>query len=264
MAAVLLSDKMETKYIINALSGRFRRCLEEAENSSIEYDLAGCRFGPECSELLKDYYATVNFCNTEDAYLDELLKNNIAYKREKIEEYEVLTIRGTSSLDDYFDMAQNLPTGARFKVDCSLTSIMDRSTLVLLIMTRPDLDLDIRQCSHDVFSYVRDSWLSVWEHHDKYYELMPPNVVITEKQPNSEYYGRPSYGYQKEETFVRNRLVLPYEFGNSQIIKLDQSIRVSEEWRLTVEKCIDVFETASISRKPGKVIRNILTFREDT
>lgn len=263
MATMLLCEKMGTKFIINALSMRFRRCLDEAATSGVEYDLAGCRFGPECADLLKDYYDRVNFCNTEDSYLDGLLKNNMDYKRNPPEEYELLTIRNMRSLDDYFDLAENLPQGGQFKVDCSLTSIADRSILVLLIMTRPDLELDIRQCSHDVFTYVRDSWLSVAEHHDKYYELIPPDVLVVEKQPDSDYYGRPSYGLQREQAFIRNRLVLPYEFGNSQIITLDQSIKVSQEWRLTVEKCIDAFEMANMSHKPGKVLRNILTFRED-
>lgn len=263
MATVLLHEMMGTRFIINALSMRFRRCLEDSVAAGNELDLSGCKFGPECADLLKDYYDKLDFKNSEDEYLDSILKNNMEYKRNAPEEWEVLTIRNMKSLEEYMDLVKNLPQGAQFKVDCSLTSIADRSILTLLIMTRPDLELDIRQCSHDVFSFVRDTWLSVAEHHERYYELIPPDVTIVEKQPDSDYYGKLSYGFQREQTFIRNRLVLPYEFGNSQIIVLDQSVQVPKEWRLTVEKCIDTFEMVSISHKPGKVLRNILTFRED-
>lgn len=262
MATVLLKDMMETRYIINALAGRFRNCLNIAIDNGNIVDLAECKFGPECAYILNEYYSKLQFCNSTDAYLDSILKNNMAYRTEQIEEYEPLQFKDVRSIEYYLTLAKELPNGGKYKVECSLDSMTSKSALILLIMTRPDLELDIRQCASDVYDFVRDTWLAVAEHHDKYYELIPPNTVIREMQENG-YFGAANCGYQKEQTFIRNKKVLPYEFGNSQIITPDGKHPVAEEWRPTAEKCIYSFQTTGISRHSGKVLRNLLVFRED-
>lgn len=262
MATVLLHDLMETRYIIDALAMRFRRSLDTALSEGSDVDLAECRFGPLCSSILNEYYGKLRFINSEDSYLNDLLANNVAYKTEPIEEYETLTLRGITEIDTYMQLVKDLPQGARYKVDCSLSSLADKATLVLLLMTRPDLELDIRQCASDIYDFVRDTWIAVAEHHSKYYELIAPDTVIVEEQENG-YFGSPAYGYQKEQTFIKNRKVLPFEFGNTQIVTLDNSVQISNEWRTTAEKCISAFEHRRERRASGKVLRNLLTFRED-
>ena len=262
MGTVFLKDMMETRYIINALSMRFRRCLESAIENGDTVDFAECKFGPECAYMLNKYYGKVQMCNSADAYLDGLLKNNTAYRTEVIEEYEPLVLEGITVIDNYFELYNTLPNGGKFKVQCSLGSLACKATLVLLILSRPDLILDIRQCGSDIYDFVRDAWLTVAEHHDRYYELMAPDTVIREST-DGEYFGADSYGYQKETTFIRNRKVVPYEFGNTQIVNPDGSHPVEEEWRPVAEKCLMAFQQTNTERRSGKVLRNLLTFRED-
>jgi hypothetical protein len=106
-------------------------------------------------------------------------------------------------------------------------------------------------------------WLSSAEHHDEYWELIAPNTTLRTANENG-LYGDRSYGFMKEYDFIRSRMVLPLEFGNSQIIKLDEGQAVSDEWISVVEKCVGFFDTAKQSRRiPGKTVKDFLTFRED-
>lgn len=262
MGIIYLRDVMETRYIINALAMRFRRCMDDAIANGNTVDLAGCRFGPDCANMLNEYYDKVPMQNSEEPECDAIIKNNIEYKTGAIEEYEPLVIDHVDGADVFLDLYNNLPQGGQYKVECSLIDIKCRATLVLLIMTRSDLELDIRQCASDVYDFVRNTWLGVAEHHDKYYELLAPNTVIREMTEDG-YFGDRSYGYQKEQTFIRNRIVLPFEFGNTQLVNLGQSEQMQNEWQYTAEMCLKVLQPVTNERRSGKVLRNLLTFRED-
>ena len=130
-------------------------------------------------------------------------------------------------------------------------------------MTRPDIVFDITSCAADIFEFVRDLWISSSEHHDVYQELIAPNITTRVCDENGKY-GNPDYGFMNEHDFIRMRKVLPIEFGNTQIIKLDANQQVSEEWRAVVEKCLNVFDTATKTKRvAGKTVKDFLTFRED-
>lgn len=262
MAVVLLTDLMHTRYIINSLSGAFRATMEQCVSNGDIVDLAGCRFGPECAWILRSYHDKLDMQNSEDASLDALLKHNRQISTSAVQDYEILTIKGTQTLDTYLNLAKQLPEGSRYTVRINLSSVLDRATVILLIMTRPDIEFDIRQCASDVFDFVRDLWLINAKPHEAYYELLPPNTVLRQRSDNGQF-GDDSYGWYREDTFIHSRIVLPREFGNSQIIKLGSG-SPDEEWYPTVEKCLNVFQAVSRSvRTPGKVLRNYLTFREE-
>ena len=261
MATIKLMDELGTRYIINSLSGALSTVLQSASVNGDTVDLYGCRLGPDAALTIKGYYKTVDFVNTEDPYLDGVLKNNCVRSREEPEEYEVLDLQNVRSIEVYLNLAKELPTGARLKPVVSLSKLIDKVTLILLIMTRPDIEFDIRSCASDIYDYVRDAWLSSASHHDKYYELIPPDTVLRLPDENG-YFGCIGYGFQRETSFIRNRQVLPWEFGNTPIIEIGRG-SVSEEWRPVVEKCLDSFESSYAERKSGKVLRNLLTFREE-
>ena len=56
---VLLSEAIGTKYIINKIDKRLRVTLESLIGQ--EVDLSGCRFGPECADILKTFYGKITF-----------------------------------------------------------------------------------------------------------------------------------------------------------------------------------------------------------
>ncbi len=259
MGVIKLSDALGTRYVINALTGSLRSVFDSAVASGDSVDFQGCKFGPDAVMMLQEYYAILDMCNTTDSYLDGILKNNCERSRTEPEPYESLNLRDIKSIDTYMRLVEELPQGAKYKPEVSLSRILDKVTLILLIMTRPDVEFDIRSCSSDVYDYVRDAWLSNAEHHDKYYELIPPDTVL--HLPDADgYFGSQTYGYQREASFIRNRIVLPWEFGNTKIITLGGN-GVSNEWRLVVEKCLDAFQSSYAEKRSGRVLRNLLTFR---
>jgi hypothetical protein len=259
---IMLKVRMGTRFMINSLNLRLTRILEECKENGNTLDLNGCRFGPTCATLLSRYYSTVDLCNSESVYLDGILKNNCLAARATYDEYESLDLRNASELNTYLRLAEELPAGACYKPDMALSDPWSRATLILLIMTRPDIEFDIRSCGADVFEFVRDAWLSSAEHHEMYYERV--GVDITVRQVTSDgLYGDEYSGFKNERDFIHERKVLPYEFGNSQIIKLSKDDRVSDEWLPVVQKCLDLFQhTAEAQRVPGKTVKDFLTFRE--
>lgn len=260
---VLLRDMMNTRFMIQSLTKRFTDCLEQCKANGDTVDLNGCRLGPDCARIMFSYYDTLDFCNTEDSYLDGVLKNNCEAARQKLEEYEPLDLSKATTLDTYLDLVGSLPKGAKYNPAVNLGSSTSKATLILLIMTRPDIEFDIRSCAADIFEFVRDLWISSSEHHDVYQELIAPNITTRVCDENGKY-GNPDYGFMNEHDFIRMRKVLPIEFGNTQIIKLDANQQVSEEWRAVVEKCLNVFDTATKTKRvAGKTVKDFLTFRED-
>lgn len=261
MAVIKMAEALGTKYIINALTGAQVAFLDAQVGTGNIIDLAGCKMGPDSVAALRRYYATIDFQNSDDEYLDFILKSNCARDREVLEEYEHLNLVNVRSLDYFLELVNSLPQGSKYMPDVNITQILDKVTLILLIMARPDIEFDIRSCASDIYDYIRDVWLTSAESHDKYYELIPPDTVVRERREDGTF-GCGWYGYQREAMFIRNRVVLPWEFGNTYIIKLDASQQVSKEWRPVVEKCLDAFNQPYAMRKPGKVLRNLLTFRE--
>lgn len=258
---IVLTAELGTKYIINSLTGSLRGVLDAAVSNGSSVDLAGCKFGPDCALVLQEYYESIDFVNTADSHLDSILRSNCERSRTEPEQYEELNLRNIRSIDTYMDLVKSLPENSKYKPNVSLSHLLDKVTLVLLIMSRPDIEFDIRSCASDVYEYVRDAWISNAKHHDKYYELIPPDTVL--RLPDADgYFGSQGYGYQRETSFIRNRIVLPWEFGNTKIITLGGD-GVDEEWRMVVEKCLDAFQDSYAERKSGRVLRNMLTFREE-
>lgn len=260
---VKLSDLMGTRFIINSLTQRFTNCMKSAEENGYTVDMCGCRFGPDCTSIMYNYYKTVDFCNSEDEYLDSVIKNNCTTARQQLEEYPKLDLKSVGSIKTFFDLVDSLDKDAKICPEVDLTSVQSKAILVMLIMARPDIEWDIRSCAADIFSFVRDLWISNAGHHTKYWELIAPNITMREEQ-ESGLYGDRNYGFFKEREFIRLRQVLPVEFGTTNIIVLDEKTVVGDEWLDVVDKCINMFSIAEQSKRlPGKTVKDFLTFRED-
>ena len=76
---VVLSEAMQTRYIINALNGRFEKIMNSCVANGCTVDLVGCKFGPSCAAMLHDYFGKVNIINSREKELNAILENNSAY-----------------------------------------------------------------------------------------------------------------------------------------------------------------------------------------
>lgn len=263
MNIVKLQDLMETRYIINSLSKRFINCLEDCIRKNATLDFSGCKVGPRCHSIMRDYYAKVDMCNSANEEEDSILKHNCRVARTVVESYSnILTLERDITVDKTLEMITTLPMNECYTVNINLSDMTNKAAIVMLIMARPDISWDIRQCASDIYDFVRDTWVTNSMPHERYYELLTPNIVLREPREDGRY-GDVDYGYMTQYDFVRQRKVLPYEFGNSQIIKLDGS-GVSDEWYNTVDKCFNIFKSnIKKERTPGRTIKNFLRFRGD-
>lgn len=263
MAVVKLSELMGTRYIINTLRLQFSNAIETAIANGSTVDLSGCRFGPDCASDLRKYYDKVDFINTEDSMLNAMLQNNCSASRQVLPDYTELDLTKVDGLNTYLTLVNTIPENAQIVPKLALSDIKARATLILLIMSRPDVDFDINHCATDIFDFVRDMWIIKAQHHESYYELVAPNICV--RNQNAEgLYGHDSYGFMPERSFVTMKQVLPTEFGNAQIIKLDASQKVSDEWYGVVDKAISCLEKEKEKvRMHGKTVKDFLTFKED-
>lgn len=269
MSVEKLKDIMETKYIINALYKRFTDVMEYAVENKVVIDLADCKFGPICAGKLRSYYDKVDFINSTDKVLDNILKHNMESVRLKDDEGEYIEFLFNKNdedviLDEVIVLINQLPRNLKFKVNISLVNIKQRAALILLILARPDLEFDIRQCSDDIYRLVRDTWLNnpYRANHNSYLELRGKDTVQVDKQEDGKFHiDNEKYD---ELRLVENRLVIPVEFGSSQIVKLDGS-GVPDEWSNTVETLLDLLEREEDKKKrlPGKILKNYLKTREE-
>lgn len=259
---IKLVDIMNTKYMIQSLDGRLGLCLEDVLKSGATLDLDGAKFGPDCVRVLSKYYGLIPMINSTDERLDCILRENYEAYAQKIEPYDPLDLEDIDNLDKVVELINSLPKDVKYQPKFRLSNIQSKAALVLLIMARPDLEFDIRECGSDIFDFVRDLWLTSCEPHDAYLELVPPNINLVNRNEHNRF-GHISYGFMLEEDFIKLKKVLPIEFGNSQIITLGEK-PVPEEWKDVVAKCIDCLEAPKVvERVKGKTLKEFLTIRKD-
>ena len=235
---------MNTKYLINALVGSFRELLAKAKAEGLVIDMAGCKVGPEVAREMRFSYKDVDYINSENSELNDLLKHNCEVSRIVYEEYEEVDVDNIDTIEDLmvFLSRTDLPSKVKFKTKSNSNKPM--GAIALLIMSRPDLDVDTFGIAVSLFDLVRKYWIPNAKDHDKYYKIDSGNIIVCDKVEASDIY-------------------LPYEFGNTKLFSLDGSIAIDNEWQEVVEGLIMLFRNKS-KRHKGKTLLNYVTFRGDT
>ena len=203
--SVLLKDLMGTKYIINTLDYRLQPILEQLKDCSDDVDLCYCRFGPKCASMIEKYYGKINFINTEDSELNQLLQKNREIATTEKEEYPELRISDLV-VEDYFQAIKDVPAG-KYKIVLNVLYPIERHIARLLLMQRPDIEFDCADTTvtHDVLKDVatmvhRDEYY----HYDKIIEVSYSQILI--KDINEANFNTPNVFY------------LPYSFGTEVLV----------------------------------------------
>lgn len=258
---IVLREVMGTRYIINALVDDFYKVIQMCKTNNLVCDVSLCRFGPDAVYAMSSEYKNVEFVNLEEPELNKILQNNREFVNAEYEAYPPFEIPTNVKLDWVVEQIQKLPTG-KYEPAIASENIYQRAALCLLIMARPDIEFDVRKYSTDLFTFVRGAWLRDPQHHDSYYELIAPNILRQDVSEDN-LYGSMTGRRMEERDYINSRMVVPYEFGNSQIVKLGGT--PDKEWVPVVIKCIKFLnETDAVQqRKRGRTCRNHLTFRGD-
>lgn len=201
---VLLSEVIGTRYIINKINKRLRITLDSLIGQ--EVDLAGCRFGPECADILSGYYQKIVFRNSEDKDLDELLKYNRNLLLEPEEEWEVLDFDATVKKDTWFEDIPKIPTG-KYLIKINTDDIVQECLLILTIMARPDIEYDLSNCMADITDIISKRVNIADFEDDEVYVTKSPYIRLVNKSEIDRF----SFG------------VIPACFGRDKMIGLDGS-----------------------------------------
>lgn len=216
---VKLRELMGTKYIINALIGKFRNIIDDAKVSGITLDLAGCRFGPLCAELLETNQNVVTFINTEEEEYDILLENNRRILNVVEEELPYLELPEIDGNFDFVGYINSLPAG-EYKVDLnqinSNVTGINISLICLIIICRPDITLDLYQYTRMIFEklckYINIETFVNKGYTDFILAESPLVYPITVKDPN----------------FKLSKLILPAEICTTQVFDIAGGVVLDE------------------------------------
>lgn len=260
MGVVKLCDLMHTKYIINSLSLEFKEVMNKCQQGTDTIDLAGCKFGPTCSVMMNDYYKTVDFINSEKPSWNNILQNNIKAARAEYESYEKLPIPASKPVKELLQWIKDVPTGS-YEPVMGYSNVAQRALLVLLILARPDIELDIAKYATDVFEFVRDAWATSAKKHDKYWVLYSPDIVSMDL--SSENIHDDSGAIISTSNFLKSHVVLPYEFGTERIVTF--ASQPDDEWKGVIDKCVRYIaqhdKKKEPTRKKGKTVRDFILTR---
>ena len=155
---IKVRDIIGTRYIINSLSGAFRNAVVDALEQGITLDLAGCRLGPTNNIILEKYIGQVKFINSEEPELNEILENNYKIRNTVYEEYPELVFPKIDGEFDFLNYFANLPTG-KYSVELFTATTnnytITLSMICLVLLCRPDIELDLSKCSYSVIDRLR-------------------------------------------------------------------------------------------------------------
>lgn len=261
MGTIMLYEKLGTRYPIDTINLRLTRTLQECVVNGDVVDLAQCRFGPKCAQVLNEFYDKLKFVNTELPEWDIILQNNMEAATVVYDEYEPLKLFITDDIPALINWIKSVPVG-KYRPEVNLTDIRYRAVLTLLIMARPDIELDIRRTATDIFDFVRDAWVNSSKPHDAYWILRAPDIELL-NLTNGVFVDSIGVTYDRD-VLMRDYKVLPAEFGNSQIITF--ASKVSDEWTPLLDKCVSILTAQSNTRKGkvrGKVVSNFVAVRKE-
>ena len=246
--SVLLKNVIGTSYMIDAISLLFKNTLDSLVNSTEAVDLSGTRFGPRCAAILCDYYDKIKFINTEDPALNELLEHNNKVAENPPEEWEDLNIEDICDVD-YLERIKNIPTG-KYNIKLDKTHRIHSVLVVLILLSRPDLSLDLSECSALVSDLINNNInIQDFEDEDKCYIVEPPNIMLVDKA---------SVRYDK---VIR----LPECIGKERIINLDTN-KVDARFKNLIftlsDRLDDYFYPKDMSELDEKSFVNIYDFIE--
>lgn len=221
-----LIEELKTKYAINTLSGELSEILAKAQDGE-EIDIAGIKFGPKCSELINRQCSRLNFVNTEDAKLNEILLYNKSVFENPEPEYteinmfnvmkklnpDVMSETMISTANDIKVLYKMLESGKCYSLECPIGySENKRSAITIILMAlcegKKDVSFYVWKYVKFLFMMVRSSWNMANVSHDEYYYLDDSSGLNIVHKENGLFYDCYGRGYD-ERTFITNNQVIP-------------------------------------------------------
>lgn len=219
----LLYRLMDTRYIIDKMSAIFENVCCKAVEEGYGIDLAECKLGPAAVDVIKRYETKVKFINSADPYLNKILEDNRNAVTAVLVDYPALSIPQITTEFNIRDYILGIPSGQYKAVLNKVNTIPINAVLVcLILLCRPDIELDLEDCTAYVFDRFREK-LNIEDFLDKgYTEFLKAEgpIVYTIKCDDAEFH-------------VNNELI-PAEIGSTTIYNIGVNKFSSELYKALI------------------------------
>lgn len=226
-----VAEKLGTRYVIQAYVPEFKRVL--SENPSATYDLCDCRLSYQASIALREFYGTHNLVNTKNETLNRYLKMNCERSKMNKDIEKIRLYPESYDVTDIHSYITSLKEGVvyEFRVDARIGLDWQLAFLCLLILTRPEITVDIGYINSDLCEFIRSVWLYKAEHHDIYLEVDGTNLI--ERRVVDGYVAVPYRNELSEDMYRETFKCYPVEFGMEYLYE-------KPEWEEVVNKCLKI------------------------
>lgn len=206
MSTPQLKELMNTAYIIDDMCNKLTGVLDTVD----ELDLAGCKFGVAAEQTLRRYYGKVEFSNSKNAYLDEILKHN--NKAVKVEDDSILLDANLSDVNSILEYLKTFDRTKKYNLNFGYSIPKKVLALVIIIVLRfPEVEIDVGSSMQAILKIVRSQWLPYAKSHDEYWQCIGMGLIRVSCKDGIV---TDAYGKQiREEEFVKGYVSVPYEFG---------------------------------------------------
>lgn len=237
MAVIQVVYALGTQYIIESMEARFRGILSKAAANGDTVDLGKARLSPTNASHLREYYDKVDFINSEDPELDELLKRNMANARTDIIKYPKLDMPLRPTFVDFTKWAKTLKAGDKYALCPGLSNERQLAFSTMLILKCPGVDWDLSESIRYIYDFVYNEWCVRQESHTEYIEIVG-NAIVPRTVQNG-MLGSRSGDMTSVRQYIMSHSILPADFGTKDLVRIEKG-QAQGEWGDVVHKCVSI------------------------
>lgn len=238
MAVTQVVYALGTKYIIESMEAKFRNILASAAKNGDIVDLSQAKLSPTNASHLREYYSKVDFINSTDSELNELLKNNMANARAEVIKYPRLQLPPKPTFPDFTKYVKTLKAGDKYALVPSFTNERQLAFATMLILKRSDVDWDVSESIKYIYDFVYNEWYMRHEQHDEYIEIVGNAIVPRRVTPDGMIGSRASEMMNVRQ-YILSHNILPADFGNKDLVRIEGG-KPQGEWGDVVYKCVSI------------------------
>ena len=232
-----VAEELGTRYVLKSYLVQFRKIFDDwlAKDANTVFDLCDCRLSLQATVALNDYYGKANIINSKNETLNIYLTENCRKKRTTVQVQKIQLYPEDYSVEKLSEYISKLATGVIYeaRVDYRVDIECQMAFLCLLILTRPEIMVDVGYVCTSICEYIRDVWLYKAEHHDAYWEVDGNNLIRRDVVDG--YVNVPYRNELSEDMYRETFKCFPIEFGSEYLYE-------TKEWEGVVDKCLKVLQ----------------------
>ena len=263
----IVSQEFGTKYLTESQSLDFSVFLEGIPEGDT-LDLQRVKLSPSVEETIRNNSLKYIFIDSFDNKRDEILKYNreCLVTRATMQVPDILKIKPNINLEEALELVRSIPAGSSIRLDSiqSAQSAKAKATCWLLLLLRPDLNIDVFKSLGFIYEFVREPLMERIQHHPRYLELIDNMTGFRYIDVDSEgYLGSTFEGKLPEFEYIKTHRCLPAELGTQVLggTKLPDG-SYSGEWGLVLQKCFQTLAANLHYNKHSKHIANYVSFMD--